>query len=168
MSRMKDNGLVSEDDRDDSITIAILRADSGVLSIDHLEAVILEVAAREGFTVEDLSVVIAGHSTVTDLNRKHLDREYEIDVLAFDLASDNANSENSRRVEGEIYIDLDTAKERAPEFGTSFEEEVRRYVIHGLLHLMGYRDDTPEGKSQMRDLENLYLGLQVRSTEVRP
>jgi rRNA maturation RNase YbeY len=60
-------------------------------------------------------------------------------------------------VEGEVYVDLDTAAERHEEFDTSFEREAYRYVIHGLLHLMGYDDATSEGQETMRQKENQYL-----------
>lgn len=63
-------------------------------------------------------------------------------------------------VRGEIYVDLDTAAERAPEFETTFEEEAARYLVHGLLHLMGYDDQDEEGQRRMRELEDRYLDLQ--------
>lgn len=116
--------------------------------------------ASEGHTVADLSIVLTDHATVTRLNELHLNRTYPTDVLAFDLSDDDGDGETSvsRRVQGEIYVDLDTALDRAPEFGTSYESEVMRYVFHGLLHLMGYRDDEPDARQEMRRLENLYLG----------
>ena len=127
-----------------------LRAPEGIE--DQIRAAV----AQEGFTIEDLSIVLSDHETVVRLNERHLNRNYVTDVLAFDLNDSGASG--IRVVEGEVYVDLDTAVERAPEFGTSYDEEVRRYVIHGLLHLMGYRDDQPDGKEEMRRLENLYLG----------
>lgn len=60
-------------------------------------------------------------------------------------------------VEGEVYVDLDTAAERHQEFDASFEEEVHRYVVHGVLHLCGYDDATESGAAEMRRRENRYL-----------
>ena len=100
----------------------------------------------------DLSVVLADHATVLALNQTYLAHDYLTDVLSFDLREDETET-----VEGEIYIDLDTAVERHSEFGTSFIKEVYRYAVHGLLHLIGYDDATPEMKAQMRALENRYL-----------
>ena len=114
-----------------------------------------QIATGEGYAVAELSIVLTDHPTVTRLNELHLKRTYVTDVLAFDLGGEDTRE--GRTVEGEIYVDLDTALERAPEFGASYKDEVRRYVVHGLLHLMGYRDDEPEGKQEMRHLENLYL-----------
>ncbi len=111
---------------------------------------------HEGFVVGELSIVLTDHQTVTSLNEQHLSRPYATDVLAFDLGEPDRD-DSEKRIDGEIYVDLDTAVERAPEFGSSYDQEVCRYVIHGLLHLLGYRDDKPESRKQMRRLENLYL-----------
>lgn len=129
---------------------------------DRLEAPegVAEIAERvardQGFVISALGIVLTDRDSVRNLNKTHLDRSYETDVLAFDLRDDSADQ---RTVEGEIYVDLDTAFERAPEFGAVYEQEVRRYVVHGLLHLMGYRDDDPARKDEMNSLENLYLGF---------
>lgn len=124
---------------------------------EGLESTIRQTVEGEDHTIANLSVVLTDHETVKALNRAHLDRDYVTDVLAFDLGGSEVRGQ--RELEAEVYVDLDTAFERAPEFGASFEEEVRRYVIHGLLHLMGYRDDDPDRRDEMRRLENLYLGL---------
>jgi len=112
------------------------------------------VAAGEQARIEALSVVFTDHRTVEQLNRRHLRRAYRTDVIAFDLRVHPGDGP----VDGEIYVDLDTAAERAPEFRVNYTDEVRRYTVHGLLHLIGYRDDTDAGKQQMRKLEDHYLG----------
>lgn len=96
-------------------------------------------------------VVLADHPTVLDINRRFLDHDYHTDVLAFDYGA------AAGAVEGEIYVDLDTAAERHDEFGAGFEEEVLRYAVHGLLHLVGYSDKTAAGKAEMQALEDRYL-----------
>ena len=60
-------------------------------------------------------------------------------------------------IDGEVYVDLDMALERAPEFHSDFETEAFRYVLHGILHLLGYDDQTAELKAEMRGLEDKYL-----------
>ena len=111
------------------------------------------VLEREGRSIGSLSVILTDHETVLELNRRYLQHDYLTDVLSFPLGADDA----SDVVEGEIYIDLDTAAERHTEFGMSFDEEVRRYAIHGLLHLIGYDDATPKGAEAMERLEEVYL-----------
>lgn len=116
-----------------------------------LRTLIRHVLAEENGSLDTLNVVLADHDTVLALNRSYLDHDYVTDVLAFDL------SDASERIDGEIYVDLDTAAERHDEFGATFEEEASRYVVHGLLHLLGHDDGSPAGKAAMRRLENKYL-----------
>ena len=108
----------------------------------------------EGFAIRELSIVLAGHAAVHEINRDWLGHDYETDVVSFPL--DEA-ALAGQRIDGEIYVDLDTAAERAPDFGASFEEEALRYIIHGLLHLMGHDDATEEQRAAMRILEDRYL-----------
>lgn len=118
-----------------------------------LRSLIRLAASSEGYELGDVSVVLGDHELVLDLNRQYLEHDYLTDVLAFNYSE----SADTQRIEGEIYVDLDTASERCTEFEVTFEEEVSRYVIHGLLHLMGYEDHTPEGKAAMHVLEDRYL-----------
>lgn len=108
----------------------------------------------EGFRLRYLSVVLTDHATVHYLNRTFLAHDYVTDVLSFAL-DEEACAEGF--VDGEVYVDLDTAAERAPEFGTTFEDEASRYAIHGLLHLMGHDDATDDQRAAMRTLEDTYL-----------
>lgn len=109
--------------------------------------------------LHDLSIVLADHQTVRQLNKSYLNHDYDTDVLSFSLN----DTEEAGAVDGEIYIDLDTAHERHEEFGVSFEEEALRYIAHGLLHLIGYEDDAPEKKERMHLLENRYLSAATES-----
>ena len=121
-------------------------------------ALIAEVVNRvtegEEARIEYLGVILADHETVLELNQRYLDHDYVTDVLSFPL---RATEDSQGTVEGEIYVDLDTAAERAPEFDATYEEETCRYVIHGLLHLLGYDDRTDHGQEVMRELERRYL-----------
>jgi len=125
-----------------------------------LEALIWNVLTGEGAEPVYIGVILTDHETVLDLNRTYLQHDYFTDVLSFDLSE----SEDAHAIEGEVYVDLDTALERHEEFGVSFEEEVRRYVIHGVLHLLGYDDATPEEKAAMHALEDKYLGFTVEGS----
>lgn len=131
--------------------------DHPVRSLDEeaLAALLQRTADAEGFTLRYLGVVLADHETVHRLNREFLRHDYVTDVLSFSL--DEA-ALGERVIDGEVYVDLDTAAERAPEFGTTFEDEARRYAVHGLLHLMGYDDATDANRATMRRLEDAYLG----------
>lgn len=103
--------------------------------------------------------MLSDHATVHELNRDFLSHDYETDVLSFPL-SDNPDTSV---VDGEVYVDLDTAHERCSEFGVTFKAETYRYVVHGLLHLLGYEDDTPALKNEMRQKEDFYLAGFIES-----
>jgi probable rRNA maturation factor len=121
------------------------------LSEERIARAVESVVRGEGRQSGDISIVLTGHEVVLDLNRQFLEHDYHTDVLAFPL------SEDLDVVEGEVYVDVETARERHAEFGASFESEVLRYVIHGVLHLCGHDDSTDEGKHAMSVLEDRYL-----------
>lgn len=120
---------------------------------EALRAVVERVLQGEAAEVTYLGIVLSDRETVHELNRTYLAHDYPTDVLSFSLAD-----EEDGAVDGEVYVDLDTAAERHAEFGASFEDEVFRYVVHGVLHLLGYDDATPEEKAAMHALEDRYLG----------
>ncbi|HHP7238839.1 rRNA maturation RNase YbeY [Longibacter sp.] len=135
---------------DEPVSI-VLAHDSRTVDTDRLTDLVHTVLDGEGRSLRHVSVVCADHETVRRLNREYLDHDYNTDVLSFSLA------ETDEAVEGEVYVDLDTAAERHDEFDTSYEVEVARYVAHGLLHLVGYDDGTASGNQKMHKLEDEYL-----------
>lgn len=125
-----------------------------------LRQVIRHVLDAEGATLLHLSVVLTDHDTVRRLNRSYLDHDYNTDVLSFSLRDGpdpNHLAADDNAVEGEVYVDLDTAAERHANFDTSFDREAYRYVIHGVLHLVGYDDATESARKTMRQKEDQYL-----------
>lgn len=98
-----------------------------------------------------VSVVLTGHKLVHELNTQYLDHDYNTDVLSFLL------SEADDTLEGEVYVDVETAAERCGEFHTSVLEEIVRYVVHGVLHLTGLDDSTKEERQNMARLEDEIL-----------
>lgn len=142
--------------------IAVVHAHpSRTLDADTVSTTVQRVLDGEEVAARDVSIVLADHATVLDLNRAWLNHDYTTDVLSFNL-DEEALSEGF--VEGEVYVDLDTAAERAPEFDTTFEAEALRYVVHGVLHLVGYDDATPDEKATMHALEDRYLHDTTRGT----
>lgn len=123
------------------------------VAFDPIRRLLQMVITGERVSVDSLSIVFTDHRSLQELNKRHLGRDYTTDVIAFDLRE----TPGLGPVDGEIYVDLDTAAERAPEFGVRYRDEVWRYAVHGLLHLTGHRDDTAAGKETMRQLEDHYL-----------
>lgn len=129
-----------------------------------LEALVRRAVEAEMFSVRSLGIVLADRATVHRLNREFLEHDYPTDVLSFSL---DETAATNRLIDGEVYVDLDTAAERAPEFSVSFETEAQRYVLHGVLHLMGYDDATDADRAAMRALEDEYLGAGLGAEEGR-
>lgn len=105
----------------------------------------------ESHSLGELSVVFGDHDTVLSLNKEWLGHDWHTDVISFLLEEDP--------IEGEIYVDVETASERYAEFNTSLTRELERYVIHGMLHLCGHDDATTEQRNAMRTLEDHYLRI---------
>ncbi|MFO7615708.1 MAG: rRNA maturation RNase YbeY [Bacteroidales bacterium] len=104
----------------------------------------------EGKKEGEVSIVFGSDQFLLDINQRFLNRDYLTDVISFDY-------EEEGLVSGDILISVDRVKENATSYGVSFPDEMQRIIIHGLLHLIGYEDDTKENKAIMTSRENLYL-----------
>ncbi|HEX5471026.1 MAG TPA: rRNA maturation RNase YbeY [Lacipirellulaceae bacterium] len=98
-----------------------------------------------------ISLAVVDDPTIHKLNRRHLNHDWPTDVLSFCL------EEQNRHLEGEVVISADMAAAAAKELGNSAGNEQLLYVIHGMLHLIGYDDATSGDKQQMRSAEARYL-----------
>ena len=95
---------------------------------------------------------------ISDLKKQYFQVDQWTDVIAFRL-----NAYDQSEVEGEIYISLNRVSENSKKFKQGFEKELKRVIIHGLLHLLGYDDQTPEEKEAMTRLEDHYLSQLIVS-----
>ncbi|SKC19256.1 rRNA maturation RNase YbeY [Dyadobacter psychrophilus] len=107
----------------------------------------------EGYEIADLNYIFCDDEYLLEINKQYLDHDYFTDIITFD------NSEEDNVIEGDIYISVDRVKENAATFHADFETEMRRVLIHGLLHLMGYDDTDEKLKAAMRAKEDQYLLL---------
>ena len=124
------------------------------LDAADVEAVVQAVCQSEGVQIASLSIVLTDRETVWDVNREWLGHDYPTDVVSFGL---DEEAPVRGEVDGEIYVDLDMAAERAAEFGVTPDHEALRYVAHGLLHLAGHDDATEAERAAMRDREDRCL-----------
>ena len=97
-----------------------------------------------------VSVVFTDHEYIRKLNREFLQHNFSTDVIAFPLGS-------KKKAEGEIYVNLDRARVQARSYQVTFSNEARRLLIHGVLHLLGYRDKTRKEQTKMKEREDYYL-----------
>lgn len=119
---------------------------------DRVERWMRKVAAGYGFRVGELHYQFCTDEEELEVNRQFLGHDYYTDVITFDYSTPSVLS-------GDIFISLDTVRSNAEEVGTDFDHELRRILIHGLLHLTGQGDKTPETKAQMTAKEELALNM---------
>lgn len=108
------------------------------------------VAAEYGFTVGNINYIFCSDERELEVNRQFLGHDYYTDVITFDYST-------ASTLNGDIFISLDTVKSNAEMVGVRFEDELLRILIHGVLHLTGQGDKTPETKAQMTAKEELAL-----------
>ncbi len=108
------------------------------------------VAAEYGFSVGNINYIFCSDERELEVNRQFLGHDYYTDVITFDYST-------ASTLNGDIFISLDTVKSNAEMVGVRFEDELLRILIHGVLHLTGQGDKTPETKAQMTAKEELAL-----------
>lgn len=114
---------------------------------------IKEIVAHAELKVGELSVVFCSDPYILAVNRQYLGHDYYTDIITFDYCEGSVLS-------GDLIISVDTVRANAEEYGAaSFEEELHRVIIHGVLHLIGFDDHTPEDQAEMRRQENAALAL---------
>ena len=111
-----------------------------------------EVVKLEGKKTGKINYVFCSDDYLVGVNMEFLKRDYFTDVISFDYSIKN-------EVSGDILISVDRVGENAKNIGVSDIEEMKRIMVHGLLHLIGYDDGTDETKAIMSAREDLYLGL---------
>ena len=130
------------------VTVDVIESEEveGMLPIEHdrMESFARGVLERNGVERGEYNIVFVDDTYMTELNETYKGRTGSTDVLSFNLSDENENL-----YAGEIYVSLERAKEQAIEYGASFEREVVRLVVHGLLHLTGYVHDTEESHAAM-------------------
>jgi len=102
-----------------------------------------------------LNLILADDAYITNLNHKFRGRDWPTDVLSFPFPGERLPTEE--RIWGEVYISLDRAATQARDYGVRLEDEVRRLIIHGILHLLGYDHQTKEEEKVMREKEDQLL-----------
>lgn len=134
------------------------------IDLERLERVSEATLREEGVKSAEVSVAIIDSDTMQRLNREHLGHDYDTDVLSFLFDSDEDESASAdlprgrgKSIDGEVLIGAGTAARVAKEFGWSVEDEVILYLVHGLLHLVGYDDLTETEKTLMRQREIFHL-----------
>jgi probable rRNA maturation factor len=107
---------------------------------------------QEGKECGDINYIFCTDEYLWEKNVQFLDHDTYTDIITFDYCEGNL-------VQGDLFISVERVQENAQAFEVSFETELDRVMIHGVLHLIGYKDKSEEEEKEMREKENLYLQL---------
>ena len=113
---------------------------------------IKRVAALHGKTVGDIAYIFCSDEKILDVNRMYLQHDYYTDIITFDYSEDNM-------ISGDLFISLDTVRTNAEKFAVTYDSELYRVSIHGVLHLCGIDDKAPGARAVMERYENEALQL---------
>lgn len=141
----------SEEPPEPPLEVAVALAVDAPLEVDRLASGVRAALAGSPYRCGAVSVAIVDDAAIHELNRQFLDHDYATDVLSFPL------TDAPPRVEGEIVASLDTARRCAAEVGWEPADELLLYVVHGALHLGGFRDHLPDDARAMRQAERRVL-----------
>ena len=110
------------------------------------------VAASYGRKVGDVAYVFCDDEEILRVNRQYLQHDYYTDIITFDYDEDDV-------ISGDLFISLDTVRTNAEQLGVSYEQELNRVIIHGILHLCGINDKGPGEREIMEAAENKALAM---------
>lgn len=111
------------------------------------------VIEAEGFELLEINYIFCNDEYLHKINVEYLEHDTLTDIITFD------NSEEDQLIEGDIFVSIERIIDNTKDFSTTFEQEFKRVIVHGVLHLCGYFDKTDEDEKQMRDKENYYIRL---------
>lgn len=117
-----------------------------------MRSLLTELFRKERTPVDSIHFIFMSDEDLLELNRQYLKHDFYTDIITFDL-SDSQSSPKK----GEIYISIDRVSDNARDLSVTREEELRRVMIHGCLHLCGYKDKLKADKEAMRGREDHYL-----------
>jgi rRNA maturation RNase YbeY len=119
---------------------------------NQLKSWIRNVISMEGKNDGDISFIFTNDDNLLDINLKYLKHDFFTDIISFDYSE-------GLTVSGDIFISLDRVRENSENLKTDLNEELKRVIIHGILHLCGYKDKTSEERVVMTNKENSSLQI---------
>jgi len=117
------------------------------------------VAATYGKRVGDIGYIFCNDKKILEVNRQYLQHDYYTDIITFDYSDDALLTGRKDTIAGDLFISLDTVRSNAEQQGTTYDEELHRVIIHGILHLCGINDKGPGEREVMEAAENKALAL---------
>lgn len=115
-----------------------------------IKAWLKDVAAEEGYHIGTLNYVFCNDEYILETNQQYLQHDYYTDIITFDYTE-------KKKIYGDLVVSIDTVKSNAEMIGVDENQELCRVIVHGVLHLCGYKDKEDAEERIMRDKENYYL-----------
>jgi probable rRNA maturation factor len=119
---------------------------------------IKEISSIHNKKVTNISIIFSNDKYILEINNKYLKHNYYTDIITFDYSYED-------KIEGDIFISIDTVLSNSNIFNTNFNDELLRVIIHGILHLIGFNDKSNEEKEIMRNKENESLEIYYKRYE---
>lgn len=129
---------------------------AGIKNKNLLKKWLKDLILQEHASPGQINIVFTSDSNVLELNKKYLSRNYLTDIITFDYTENQV-------VAGDLFISITRVKENSERFDVTFHMELKRVIVHGIMHLLGYGDRNEKEKSLMRKMEDRYL---VNSPEI--
>lgn len=122
------------------------------LDIDTTVSWIEKIIAQNNKEAGDITVIFCSDEYILKVNREYLKHDYYTDIITFDYCEDDI-------ISGDLFISVDTVADNAKRFDTTYNNELMRVIIHGVLHLIGFNDKTDSEQEEMTKQENISLSL---------
>jgi rRNA maturation RNase YbeY len=117
-----------------------------------LENWIKRIIKEHDFNLGSITIIFCSDRYILNTNREFLNHDYYTDIITFDYCE-------NRNISGDLLISLETVRSNSEKFNTDFSDELNRVIIHGILHLIGFDDSTPELKANIRKEEDKALEI---------
>jgi rRNA maturation RNase YbeY len=117
-----------------------------------LENWIKRIIKEHDYNLGSITIIFCSDQYILKINREFLNHDYFTDIITFDYCE-------NRNISGDLLISLETVRSNSEKFDTDFSDELNRVIIHGILHLIGFDDSTPELKANIRKEEDKALEI---------
>lgn len=134
------------------ITINFIDIPPLLLNTDSICAWIGDVLQKENKQIGSLEYLFCSDEYLLEMNKQFLNHDYYTDIITFDYTEEDL-------VSGEMYISWERVVDNSKTFSVSEESELLRVIVHGVLHLCGYKDKKEDEKKEMREKENYFLEM---------
>lgn len=127
------------------------------VSASWVRRIVAGTLEAEKKATRSVSVLLTNDDAIRVLNKKYLKHDRPTDVIAFWVKEPRKVNEPHREHLGDVVVSVERAKKEAPHYGVSFREELARYIVHGVLHLVGYNDESDREEKVMHKRQEVIL-----------